>query len=73
MSHREQAKTIIDALPDYKMAAVVYFLKGMQYDDEIEDELFCRNMAEEYLMDESADKHDSISIEELASNLGVTL
>lgn len=73
MSNREIAKNIIDSLPDYKMSAIVYFLKGMQYDDELEDEMFCKRMAEEYLEDDSPDKHESVTIEDLAEELGVKL
>ena len=49
MSEREQAKQIIDQLPEYKMAKILYLLKGIQIDDEIEDELFCESLAEKYL------------------------
>ena len=73
MSNREQAKSIIDSLPEYKMAAIVSFLKGVQYDDELEDALFCKNMADEYLNDKSPDKHETIAIEDLAADLGVVL
>ena len=37
MSEREQAKQIIDRLPDYKIGNLLLFLQGMQFDDEIED------------------------------------
>ena len=46
MSEREQAKQIIDQLPEYKMTKILYLLKGIQIDDEIEDELFCENLAD---------------------------
>ena len=49
MSEREQAKQIIDQIPEYKMTKILYLLKGIQIDDEIEDELFCENLAEKYL------------------------
>ena len=38
-SEREQAKQIIDCLPEYKISQLLLFLQGMQFDDEIEDEL----------------------------------
>lgn len=34
MSEREQAKQIIDQLPEYKMTKILYLLKGIQFDDE---------------------------------------
>jgi len=45
MSEREQAKQIIDQLPEYKITKILYLLKGIQIDDEIEDDLFCENLA----------------------------
>ena len=36
MSEREQAKRIIDRLPDYKISYLLLFLKGMEFDDELE-------------------------------------
>lgn len=42
MSEREQAKQIIDQLPEYKIGNLLLFLKGMQFDDDIEDDLYCQ-------------------------------
>lgn len=61
MSEKEQAKQIIDQLPEYKMTKVLYLLKGIQIDDEIEDELFCESLAEKYL---SGPDHEIISFED---------
>lgn len=73
MSEKEQAKQIIDRLPDYKMQNLLLFLKGMEFDDEIEDDLFCQKMYEDYLNDPDPEKHDSITIEELAAREGIEL
>lgn len=73
MSEKEQAKQIIDRLPDYKMQNLLLFLKGMEFDDEIEDDLFCQRMYENYLNDPDPEKHDSITIEELAAREGIEL
>lgn len=48
MSEREQAKQIIDTLPDYKMQAILMFLRGVEFDDELEDDRFCEELAEKY-------------------------
>ena len=73
MSEKEQAKQIIDRLPDYKMQNLLLFLKGMEFDDEIEDDLFCQKMYEDYLNNPDPEKHDSITIEELAAREGIEL
>ena len=73
MSEREQAKQIIDRLPEYKMGNLLLFLKGMEFDDDIEDELFCQKMYEDYLNDPDPEKDEEITIEELAAREGIEL
>ncbi len=70
MSEREQAKQIIDQLPEYKVTKILYLLKGIQIDDEIEDELFCENLAERYL---NNPEHELISFEDAIKEVGVTM
>ena len=73
MSEREQAKRIIDSLPEYKIGSLLLFLKGIQFDDELEDDLYCEKLAEAYLNDDSPDKHETITLEELAKREGIEL
>lgn len=73
MSNKDKAKAIIDAIPEYKIQYVLMFLQGFQLDDEIEDDLFCERMVQDYINDDSPDKEESISIEELSKELGVKL
>lgn len=73
MSERDQAKLIIDRLPEYKISNLLLFLRGMLFDDEIEDDLYCEKLVEEYMNDTSPDKHETISIEELAKREGIVL
>ena len=37
MNEREQVQEIIDSLPDCKISALLFFLQGMQFSDEIEN------------------------------------
>ena len=64
MSDREQAKQIIDLL---------LFLRGMLFDDDLEDDRYCERLVENYLNDPSPDKHETIPIEELAKREGIEL
>lgn len=73
MSNREEAKQIIDKLPEYKIEKILLFLKGIEFDDEMEDDIFCENMVQRYLNDDSPDKHDTITIEEFAKQEGIVL
>lgn len=73
MSEREQAKQIIDQLPEYKIGNLLLFLKGIQFDDEIEDDLYCQKLYEDYLNDPDPEKDESITLEELAAREGIEL
>ena len=73
MSERELAKQIIDKLPEYKVGNLLLSLRGMLLDDEMEDDLYCERLVEDYLNDTSPDKHSTITLEELAKREGVDL
>lgn len=73
MSERELAKQIIDRLPGYKIAPLLSFLRGIQFDDEIEDDLYCEKLVDDYLNDPDPEKHDGIRIEEFAKREGIVL
>lgn len=73
MSDRELAKQIIDKLPEYKISYILLFLKGMQFDDEIEDDLYCEKLVEDYLNNTDPDKEESITLEELCEREGIVL
>ncbi|MCM1087502.1 MAG: hypothetical protein NC419_05050 [Muribaculaceae bacterium] len=70
MSEKELAKQIIDQLPEYKMTKILYLLKGIQIDDEIEDEIFCESLAERYLNDSD---HEIIPFEDAIKEAGLTI
>lgn len=73
MSEREQAKQIIDLLPEYKISNLLLFLKGIQFDDDIEDDLYCQKLYEDYLNDPDSEKDEEITLEELAAREGIEL
>lgn len=73
MSEREQAKQIIDQLPEYKISDLLLFLKGIQFDDDMEDDLYCQKLYEDYLNDPDPEKHKTITLEELAAREGIDL
>lgn len=55
MSEREQAKMILDRLPEYKIPKILLFLQGIAFDDEMEDDLYCAKLFEEYKADPEKD------------------
>ena len=40
MSEREQAKQIIDSLPEYKVRKVLLFLKEVQFDNDMDNDTY---------------------------------
>lgn len=71
MSNREQIVQIIDQLPDCKLSTLLVFLKGMAFDDELEDDLFCERLYQSYLDDPDPDKDKTISLEDLMKQEGI--
>ena len=72
MSEREQAKMIIDSLPEYKLEKLLVFLRGVAFDDEIEDDMFCEKMYQYYLNSPEGEKNDFVTFEELLKECGVS-
>lgn len=70
MSNKDIAKQIIDELPDYKIEKLLYLLKGIQIDDEIEDTLFCERMVADYL---NSEDHETIPFEQVLEEAGLTI
>lgn len=73
MSEKEQVLQIIDTLPEYKMGRLLIFLQGMKLDDDIEDDLYCERLVEQYLENDDPQKHDTISLEDFAEQEGIIL
>lgn len=70
MGDKDIAKQIIDTLPDYKVSKILYLLKGIQIDNEIEDDMFCERLAEQYL---NESEHDTIPFEDALREAGLTI
>lgn len=46
------------------------FLKGVQFDDEIEDEICCQKLYEDYLNDPDPEKDETYTLEECKKEWG---
>ena len=55
------------------MAGTTEYKNKWQFDDEIEDERYCEKLYQDYLNDPDPDKNETISLEELAEQEGITL
>ena len=47
------------------------FLKGIQFDDEIEDEIYCQKLYEDYLNDPDPEKDKTYTLEECKKEWGI--
>ena len=73
MSEREQAKQIIASLPEYKIGNILLFLKGVQFDDDMEDDLYCEKLVQDYMDNPDPEKTETVTLEELAKREGISL
>lgn len=67
MSTKEIAYSILDNLSEEELKAFV-LLFGDKADD-----AFCKKMVKDYMDDSDPEKHDSISLEDYAKELGIDL
>lgn len=73
MTERERIKKIIDELPEYKIGNILLFLQGVQFDDEMEDDIYCEKLVDNYMNNDDPEKHETITLEELAKREGIEL
>ena len=73
MSNKEQIMTLLDTMPEYKIEYILSVVKVVSASEENEDDLFCKKLVEDYLNNDDPEKHETITIEELAKELDITL
>jgi hypothetical protein len=74
MSNKEKCIALLDHFTDGQLGNIAIMLQAAQDAiSETEDDAFCAKLYQDYLNDQDPHKHDAISIEELAKDLGVTL
>ena len=69
MSTRDKIISLIDSLPEYKQTYILAYAQGISADEEIDDDIFCERMYQDYLNDPDPEKDDTISFEELVKEL----
>jgi hypothetical protein len=74
MSNREKCIAILDGLTDTQLESIAAILQAAKDAIiEAEDNAFCAKLYQDYLNDPDPRKHDTVAIEDLAKELGVTL
>ncbi len=73
MSSKEQIMTLLDKMPEYKIEYILSVVKIVSASDETEDDLFCKKLVDDYLNNNDPEKHETVTIEELAKELDIIL
>lgn len=72
MSNKDRCMQLLNDVPEYKMGYVLAYLQGLLA-DETADDAFCEQLYHEYLNDTDPEKHEAVSLQSLADELGITL
>ena len=78
MTNRDECIAILDNFGEEQLGSVVAVLKGMKdiFDKALEDaldEAYCQKLYQSYLDDPDPSKHDSMTLEDFADSLGISL
>ena len=74
MSNRDLCITLINDIEEEKLANVAVMLQSVKdMIDESIDDVYCARLYEDYLNDPDPKKHESISLNDYAKELGVVL
>ncbi len=75
MSTRERINSMIDEFSDEQLDDLLIMLMGLKkmLGAEMEDDAYCQKLLDDYLNDDSPDKHESITLDDFADELGINL
>jgi len=74
LSNREKCMMLIDTFDEGQLVNIAAMLQAARDAiDEALDDSFCNRLYEEYLNDPDPEKDESVSIQELAAELGIAL
>lgn len=72
MSDREKCIELLKNVPEFKIGYVLAYLQGLTA-DEAADDAFCEALYQEYLNDTDPEKNDAVTIQDVATELGISL
>lgn len=75
MSTKEMIYSMIDSFTEEQMEQVLLMLSSVKrmLNEEAADDAFCEQLAESYMTDDDPEKHDAVSIDDFAKELGIEL
>ena len=71
MSNREMISKILEELPDSKLGYVLAYLQGLAISEELDDDLYCTRLAEDYFNDPDPEKDNAVSLEDCKKEWGL--
>lgn len=72
MNSRDKCIQMLSDMPEYKIGYVLAYMQGLLADEEIKDDAFCEALYHEYLNDKDPEKHEAVSLQSFADELGIT-
>lgn len=75
MSTKEMIYNMIDGFSEEQLVQVCALLASVKkmLNEEAEDDAFCQKMLDDYRSDADPHKHDSVTLDEFAKELGINL
>lgn len=75
MSTKEMIYNMIDGFSEEQLVQVCALLASVKkmLNEEAEDDAFCQKMLDDYRSDADPQKHDSVTLDEFAKELGINL
>ena len=70
MSDREKIVQLLDTVPDYKIGYVLAYIQGITADEEADD-LFCKQIADNYFADPDPEKDETYTLDECKKEWGL--
>ena len=70
MSEKEKIVKLLDLVPEHKMGYVLAYVQGLTA-YEVNDDLYCQKLYQEYLEDAAPDKDDTFSLDECKKEWGL--
>ena len=71
MSGREQVIELVKTLPEYKIQYLLAYAQGLSADEEIQDDILCERIYNEYTNDTDSEKDMTYSLEECKKEWGL--
>lgn len=70
MSEKDKIIQLLDYVPEYKLGYILAYVQGITADED-SDDVYCRNLYEDYLNDPDPTKDEEYSLEQCKKEWGI--